>query len=437
MPINTPHPEFNDKKSQVTVDAYEGDVMDYIPQLTKQTQTEYEAYRQRGVFFNVTRKTTEAMVGAILRKPAIHDVVEEEVSENITMEELTGQILRDVLLQGRSGILTDWNEERQSPMLIKYCRSNIINWRDDMSLIVLEESLYEENPDDAYELVAITQYRELFLDDAGNYSVRIWRKTKTVNGRDQMSIIEESTPSRRGEPLKFIPFTFVTPFDTTINSYEPVLLNLAQLNLSHFKTTVDIEHGCHFTALPQPYIAGDFSDDMGTEVAIGSDSVWQLESDAKVGYLEFSGAGLSQLESRLVHKEEQMSTIGVTMLTHKGVESAEALSIKSGSQTATLNNVVTAVESGLRQALTFFNYWNGKEQEAQFQLNRDYFGKVLSAVDMKGLMELYLSGGISQETFLENLYEGEITPTVAEELVRLQESAVEELEEAPVEEPIQ
>lgn len=419
MPIDTTHPEYNVEKSDVTMDAYKGDVLDYIPKLTKQNNEEYEAYRNRGVYFNVTKKTTEAAVGLILRKPYVTDVEDVMISEELTLTESIGMTLRDVILEGRCGMLCDYSNEKGEAYLTQYSRKHITNWRKDGTLVVLHEDIYVPDPQDPYKLVETEQYRELFLDEEGYYGVRIWQPQGT-GGNTTYRVVDEFAPTIKGERLTYIPFVFVNPFDTTMTSYDPVMINIAQINISHFRSTVDLEHGVHFTALPQPWVAGDFAEDQGTTVAVGSDYIWQLEEGSSTGYLEFTGGGLKSIVERLESKEQQMSYLGGQLLeAKKGIEAADTVRLRGAAQSATLVNVVNAVESAYQQILTIYNQWMGNEQEAEFTMSRDFSASILTPLEMKALMDLYMMNGISQETFLENLFAGEITSDVQEEIARL------------------
>ena len=422
MPINSKHPNYDIKKSTRCTDAYNGEVLDYIPKLTRQNNEQYEAYRQRGVYFNVTKRTTEAMVGAALRKPFVTDVEDVQVDGDQSLAELVSDILRGLIVKSRVGLLVDYKDEAKSPNICMYPHGNIINWRDDRSLVVLEEVIHVEDPKDPYELHEEIQYRELFIDpETGNYTVRIWCGEGGAS-KKVYRVKDTWVPTRRGEPLKKIPFFFVTPFDTTTNIYDPVVYNLAQVNIGHFKNIVDLEHGSHFTALPTPWYAGEFNEDMEGQVALGGDHFIGLEKDSSIGFLEFTGSGLKAIEERRANKEEQMAALGSQLMVSKaGVESAEALRIRAGSESAALVNIVTAAESAMRQALSVYVWWDsaGDMQEAQFEMSRDFTAANLTPQQMQALMQLYLAGTISQETYLENLFEGEITQDVELEMERL------------------
>ena len=418
MPIDSTHPHYSTKKSSVCEDAYNGDVLDYIPRLKGQSHDDYDAYRQRGVFYNVTKRATEAMVGSALRKPFVTDVPDAVVDGHQSLPEFVSNIMRAQLINGRAGILVDFKDGEDTPYLCLYKREHIINWRPDLSMVVLHEDAYVPKDDDPYELEERERFRELFIDElTGNYTVRIWEKSS----KGVKSLIDERVPTRRGEPLKEIPFVFVTPFDTTTNEYDPVMINMAQINISHFKTVVDLEHGAHYTALPTPWYSGEFAQEQNGQVFVGGDYFLAFEEGAQVGYLEFTGSGLKALEERRENKEMQMATLGSQMMVKAGIESADAMRIRSSAETATMNNIVTACEAAMQRALSIYKWWTGtgNTEQAQFEMSRDFNASQLSPQEMVALMNLYLNGTISQETYLENLYEGEITQDVEEEMKRL------------------
>jgi len=422
MPIQTTHPEYDIEGASITTDAFKGSVQQekYVPRLTKQTTAKYKQYVERGNYYNVTSRTASAVVGTILRKPPTMDEDGFEVVDDMTERELVTDLLVDLLLQGKSGLMVDFSEEAY---LIPVDGVNIVNWRDDGSLIVLKESVYVEDKDDHYKLIPVTQYRELILLD-GIYTIRIWKST----GRDAYEISEEYVPTNRGVPLDFIPFQFITPFDNSTDTHKPVLQDLAELNISHFRTSVDQEHILHFSALPQPYISGDFQvfgdADQPSEISIGTDVVWQITPESKVGFLEFSGIAIDSVGDALAHKEDQMLTIGIRLLSDKkGVESADSLKIRANTENATLLSMVLAVESAIKHSLEIMDAWNGGNGEDQmFEMSKDFAATALSSEDIKTQLELLNSNNISEETFLENLYAGEIIPGVEEEQERLANS---------------
>lgn len=426
MPINSTHPDYDEKKPTLTQDAFEGEVKQtkYVPKLSKQSTTKYNQYVDRGSYYNVILRTTSAIIGTILRKLPSFDDSFKQVQE-LTQREFIVDLLKGLLLQGRSGILTDFNEELQEAEMIPVQGQNIINWRDDKSLIVLKESVYKEDPSDRYKLIPSTNYREMFLDDDGIYNVRLWEQSSNKTWK----VVDEFIPNFRGQTLDYIPFEFVNPFDTTPEVHNPVLYNLAQLNVSHFRTSVDLEHVAHYSALPTPWIAGEFAsggEEVETqEVLIGSETVWQLTPESKVGFLEFAGISIDSLADIMHHKEEQMLNIGIRLLSDKkGVESADSLKIRSNSENATLLGMVFALESAIKDSLTTINFWSNIKTEPLFEMSKDFNAATLSDADIKIQLELLNENRISIESFLENLVDGEIITDVDQEIKRINSNII-------------
>lgn len=428
MPVSTRHPSYEENypRIELTEDAVEGCVRkeEYVPRLNEQSERAWHAYVNRAVFYNVTEKTLLALIGALCRKPHLVEglVNDEPYVDEATFGEFLQRCYRTLLTQSRIGLHVDYDEAAGTPKLIAYPAENIINWCSDF--IVIEEHVVERDPDDVFKHVSVPQWRELRINPEGRYEVRIWRK----KGR-RYEVIDEMVPTVRGAPLTEIPFWFVTPYDTSTEVYAPPLSNLAELNINHFRLSVDHAHGLHFTALPQPYIAGDIAGGSGDvnsattkamKLAIGTDRVWHLEQGATAEYLEFSGSGLGAIREQLVRVEEQMAMQGSRMLSvKKGVESVEALRLRSGSESATLSTIVGSLQHAMTAALTVYNQWAGSSIEPTITLNTDFTAAVIDPADMKALLDLWSAGAITLETFLTRLYDGEIVADVQEELAAL------------------
>ena len=420
MPINSKNPGYDISKSSLTKDANDGNVLNYIPRLAGQTNTEYQQYQNRAIYYNITKRTNSALTGAILRKPYTTDINVDDVViyGDLNFNEFLSETIMQLMVVGRLGMLVDSDQSGNKPYIVSYENQNIINWRIEnnvLTLVVLQEDTFVPKEDDPYEYEQIVQYRELYLDENGLYAVNVWRQ----DGMKNFKIVEQSEPRIRGQRQDHIPFVFVNTHNTTPMVTEPVLYNIAQINISQFKTSADIEHSAHFTALPQPWMSGDLKEET-SELPIGTYTVWQLEQDASVGYLEFSGAGIDALQKISTTKEENMVALGASLLQgRKGVESAEALRIRQGSESSTLMTLANSVESAMQQILTIYNNWLGNSNVIEFTLNRDFTAIKLSPQELKALMDAFIAGTISQDTFLQNLYDGEVVKDVEEEKARI------------------
>jgi hypothetical protein len=460
MPINTPHPSYTNnidrwKKGR---DTYEGEEAvkeaneAYLPKLSSMdsvTDPKYVAYRGRAMFFAATTRTVEGLVGMALRKPIEVELpvrfenYEDDITDTgVSLENFVKQVLGEVLLTARSGIFVDKGLDGSRPYAVIYPAENIINWRIDdkgkPTLIVLLEYEEVQDPDDKYAVAVKEVYRELFLDEeTGKYTVREHRQDES--NKDKFIITDLGTPTIRGAALEEIPFVFVTPKGTDTTIQKMPLLDMINVNLSHYRTSADLEHGRHFTALPTPYIFGvDAKDDDGAviEINIGSETAIVSEDPGgSAGYMEFSGQGLSALERAMTEKAEYMAILGATLLQvqKKAAEAAETARINKSGDSSTMISVITSVEAAMQHVLTFMVNWEAivKEDAVVVDINKDLLDSTIDPQTLTALMAAWQGGGISHETYLHNMKKGEILPddiSVEEELGRIEDEVPENLD---------
>jgi hypothetical protein len=132
-------------------------------------------------------------------------------------------------------------------------------------------------------------------------------------------------------------------------------------------------------------------------------------SDAK--YVEVTGSGHATLMESLKHIEEEMYAAGSRLLTNRrGIESAEALQIRSGSESAALSNIVETVEAALAPALELCAAID-RVAYVPVALNRDFTAATLDPQHVSQLISLYTSNAITLEQLLNELYAGEVLVT--------------------------
>ena len=278
MAVNAKHPEYskNLTKWQLMRDALAGEVAKekYVPKLSDQEAEEYSAYVGRAEFYNATARTQVALTGLLFAKPPKVELPEalKSIGENIsldddTLEALAKNIADECLSIGRCGVLVDlpsvekadYSKLEAERLNLRayatlYKAENIINWKTTKingsnvtSLVVLAETYAEPTQDEFVDNIK-TRYRVLDLHE-GYYRQRVFSETKAGN----FEVVSEIYPSANGQKLGYLPFTFFNVNDLKTSVEKPPLLDLAKINISHFRSEVDLEHGTHFTALPTPY----------------------------------------------------------------------------------------------------------------------------------------------------------------------------------------
>lgn len=436
MPINSCHPEYAAHLSQwqrcrdaVTgSDAIKDRGTVYLPKLSEQSDDEYTAYKMRALWYGASARTVQGLTGAVMRKEptvevstGLEDHLKDVTLSGVSFTGFAKTALEEVLKVGRYGVVVDMpkeGHETQRPFYAGYTAESIVNWKTaavsgihQLTLVVLRERIWSQAAEDQYVLELIDQYRVLRLNDVGNYEQEIFRENATKKGEwvSQGIII----PTFRKQPFTFIPFCFFGPNTITPTVEKPPILDLVDVNLSHYRTSADLEHGAHFCGLPTPWVAG-FPE--STVLKIGSSTAWVSTSpDAKAGMLEFTGQGLNALEARAVKKEQQMAVLGARLLeeSKSSVEAADTLQVRHAGEQSVLRSVAGTVGVGLSKVLGWAGIWSGinpeQAKKATAKLNMDFMDTAMTFDEAVKLMSLWQSGAISYETFYYNLQKGELT----------------------------
>jgi hypothetical protein len=438
LPIQSPHPLYqaNIDQWQRCRDAYTGEDAvkaggtKYLPMIDpSQSQRQYSAYKTRAMYYEAPGRTVDGFVGAVSRKPhiielppALADFETDATTDGTSLDEFIKKLCFETLLLARCGVLVDFDDDAQRSYLAIYQAESILNWTS--TGVVLQEVVYEPDSEDIYALKSIEQIRQLELV-GGVYTVTLWRKSASALGSEEWSIFDVATPTKRGSRITELPWFWLSSMGRSSRIEKPPLLGLVNVSLSHYRSSADLEHGRHFTAIPTLYITGKMDDE---PVSVGGGSVITLsEPSSKVGYAEFSGQGLSSLENALESKQLQMATLGAAIWgTKKGIESAETARIRTAGENSLLMGVVSAVEDTLVEAVQFAADWMGISGKITIQINRDFIDQGLDGPTLLAMVQAFQAGAMSIETFLYNLQQAELLPPdteIQEEVAALNAAA--------------
>lgn len=439
MPVNDRHPDFSSSYDRWVRcrDAYDGqDAIKargtkYLPRLTKQRWSDYLAYKERALFFSITGKTVSALVGmAMIRTPVIKFPAEMSSyfteDQGVQFYELLAKVLAEILLLGRIGLLIDRPEPSADPVIRRYYAENIINWDLDSfgnpTMVVLQESVASQGVD-RFQKTFKTQYRVLDL------RIVEGRKVYTQEVfNDKLESIGSVIPTNLGTSMDYIPFFVGNPFGISMDIEKPPMLEIADINISHYRSSADLEHGRHFTALPTPVVSGASSQ---SELYVGSQTAWVLpDPNARASYLEFTGQGLQSLEKALVEKQSQLASLSARLLdtSKRGSEAEGTVRLRYASETASLAMVVRATEALLTKTYATVAQMKALDQTAvSVTLNKELLDTRISTKDVLSLVQSFVDGGISEETLIYNLRRGDVIDvnrSDADEIAAIREARV-------------
>ena len=404
-------------------DLYEGeDVIKkagrkYIPALGGQENAEYISYVNRGSFFNAYSRTIQGLVGFIFRKPMEIDV-NDKVKELLPTIMSTGQSFKElckavtllVMKKGRVGLLVDSYADK-TPYIALYEPESIINWKvefvdgeEQLTLLVLRENADKQSNDEFSDEKQV-QYR-IFRLEGDVVSVEVAVRT------DKGFLSEPRIyPKIKGKSLKKIMFNIIGSEENTMKVNKPPFLDLAFVNLAHWRLSVDYAHGLHFCALPTPWAAGF---DLDADLSVGPVKAWISNNiGASCGYMEFTGQGLGAIKDAKKSLEDNMAILGSRVIeqNRSRVETAEAARIRQSGESGALTAIVENISEGLTVTIKRYTEWVGNADDSTYvKMNTDFIDTSVSPQEITALLAALQSGSMSLDTFLYNLKMGEILP---------------------------
>ena len=425
MPVDTEHEQYKKYaplwgKCRACIegeDRVKAEGQRFLPEIDGQDAERYAAYKNRALFFNATDRTVEALLGFLFRKPPLLSPDDSDFFDSLsptsaTFDIFIKEISEEVISVGRVGVLCD--VVGGVPSLLKYRAEDIINWRENM--IVLREHI-DVFGDDEFKPDDKIQYRVLDLFE-GFYRQRVFQNK---NDDDNIWIVvQEIFPTSNGlrletrpgaeESVAFIPFILINKDDTGLAIEKPVLIDLVNVNLSHYRSYADIEQGRHYTSLPTPWVAG--FDPSQTELKIGAGVAWVSENaDAKAGFLEFTGQGLGSLEKALEGKEAMMAILGARILEAQkaAVEATDTHKIRNSGEQSILSKIAHTIDAGMTWIIKVCADWRKiSSDDINVELNKDYAVTTVDAALVAAMFGALQGAAVSFDTWFYNLKKWEM-----------------------------
>ena len=390
----------------------------YLPQEPREDDDAYQTRVDRSVLSPYTSRLIETAAGAILRKP-IHikgDPYWLELAKDIdgigsNINEYARRALVSSLTYGHSAILVDYPaaanamnlaEERamgRRPYFVHIDAPQIWGWRKESGtnrLLQVRIHDYDVRPLNEFGEEQVEEMRVIY---PGRYDLyTLGRSTETV-----------SLDETGGYSLDEIPLVPIYSNRRDVLISQPPLLDIANLNITHYQRQADLIHALHIAAMPTLVLEG--WDDTTGSATMGVNYAIAMQPGNKAYYVQADATSFDAQMQELQSLEGQMSTLGVTKLFGQKfvAESAEAKRIDQAQSNSVLSIIRQELESCLNQAFAFAAAYVGIEPP-EVKIDRDFDYYRLIGQDISVLAQLNQMGKISDEMLLEVLRRGEILP---------------------------
>lgn len=339
----------------------------------------YMQYRQRAVFYNVTRRTHAGLTAlAFVDAPTIvlpsgldfclSDIDGGGVSLQQQMQATLGQ----VAAYGRCGVMTDYpavdapvSQASMAanlglrPIVRTYAPKDIINWRTlsigarkVASLVVLAETNMITAAD-GFGLESRKQWRVLRLEYGENglqCVAYIYRETDAGRVPVEKYIVRDA----RGNPMQSIPFVAIGSRNNDLDVDDPPMLDLADMNIKHYCDSADYQESVFMCGQATPTLTGMTKDwwegVLKKTLRIGSRAAVALPQGAELKLVQAQANGL--VREAMQDKERQMVALGARLIQSREVQrTATEARIETASEMSVLSTCANNVAAGYVQAL--------------------------------------------------------------------------------------
>lgn len=391
----------------------------YLPKMPKEDESAYRDRLNSSTLFNGYGRTVRLLAGRPFSRPVVVEEAPDELAQLVADVDLAGRdltafsrdLLTDMVTYGKAHILVDCPEqpnpdqpanlaqERQlklRPYFVQVSPEALIGWQgqrvggsEQLQQIRIRETTVEQEGE--WGEKAVERVRVIYPDrfDLYRYDGKTWAQEKA------------GTPMTLGKVALVTIYGMRTGFLTS----KPPLEDLAFLNLRHWQSQSDQDNILHVVRVPLLFFAGFSEKDLGV-ITIGPNrAIHHQKPDARVQFVEHTGAGIAAGRQDLLDLEARMAVMGADLLVRRpGNETATAKAIDTAESVSDLQAMVRNLEAGLEQAFGLAADWSDlRDTRVQVDINQDFGLSLGEAGDLDQLLKARLARQITQETYLKEL----------------------------------
>lgn len=386
----------------------------YLPRFKAEDQLDYNARLKASWLFAGFRKTVKDMVGRVFDQPV--EIAEgptqlTEWAANIDMQgrdlsTFACEVFKDGFIPGISFIMVDAPRREGTttraqaaqaglrPYLVHLRLEDVLGWKTAsygnvtaLSQFRIMEQVEVPDPDDEFASEMVSQVRVLDRLDTG-VQVRLFRK----NDKDQWTIFDEY--STEASEITVVPFYAQR---TGFFTGEPVLEDLADVNIAHWQSQSDQRNILHFARVPILFAKGI---DEETEIKIGSAAVTSRNPDAALSWVEHGGHAIAAGRQDLKDLEFQMETMGLQLLVAR-TETATGAALDAAKETSQLAMMVDSLVDALEQSLIWMMEYGGIDGQVAVTANKEFGISPMTAQEIMALQKDVSMGYLSLEEYYE------------------------------------
>lgn len=415
MPVSETHAEYdkNVDKWKLTRNASNGlsfeEARKYIPRRTHEEQDQYYQRVEKAIYTNYTGRTREGLKGAIFRLPPrielppdMEFMYDNADGAGQSLTQVSKLAADEVMETGRFGLLADYpmvsedltveqvRRMQLQPHIATYTAESIINWhvhimngRRQLGMLVLKENAPIHYDEFTWDYV--DRYRVLRLNADNQYTQQLYDESGDPI-TDEIVIRGAS-----GQPFDYIPFHFIGSRDNLPDIDEPVLYDIARVNIGHFRNSADHENNLSVHGGGTLVVSTDMSPEAFQSanpggITVGENSGLILSEGGKAELLQLGSA--SAIGTEMTHKEQMMVQIGAKIITKTGQRTAEEARIQATSENSMLDTMVGNIDEAFTAVLYDCRaFISPTDAEIVFSLNNDFYADSIAPQEIMAMIQ--------------------------------------------------
>ena len=326
----------------------------------------YDAYIERAHFPLIASYALSGALGIIITKlpefnvpKELEYILKEATKDGRSLQQLFIDVVIEIFETGRVPLVVDVVPERNEFRFVQYKAEDFINWKTSIKKIesnlilgVLQEAVPDS--EDIFSHVMDTIYRAMYIDDSGNYSVRVF-------GQDNEEVTElGTTPMFMGNTITEIPLFMAGSINNSIDVQPIPLISVANCSVQIYRKEADLANSEFLSCNPTLCLVGASNDDDLPNVVGSSVMIVIPNEAARVFYTTTDTAALTHVSKHIESLYEEAIRHGVSILdSRKGVESAESMRIRQATQSASAYSIYLAAMNAIKQGLLCMCKWAG------------------------------------------------------------------------------
>lgn len=370
----------------------------------------YAAYKTRAQFPEIVAPAVLSMVGVIHQAEIKIDIPagleplwERATADGLPLEAFHRRITAELLTTGRYAVLTDAPSTGSTPWLAGYQAESLINWADDRTMFVLDESGLVR---DGFTWEEKKQYLALLLEQGRYVGRRYDEAGLVIEGQEA----EPTTAKREG--LTEIPLVVIGPRDLSLKPETPPLIAIARAAKAMYQLSADYRWQLFMTGQETLFVInGDAPERVGAGVVVAIKGGSEGNApDAK--YVGPAGTGIEAHRKAIIDEAQNAANAGARLFNTgmKSAESGDALRIRFSAETASLISIAQASCAGLEKALRYAGRMIGLSESELASIivkpPATLADREMTPERMAAIMGLWEKALISYETAYENLQAG-------------------------------